>query len=361
MRSNILISTTRQWNPGDEFIMQGALNAITNTFGDCYNPIIFNRNPNIRGGGKWRNPTRTAEYTYKMDKRDFRGKGFLHEIFSLGQYDNSYKDGMDPDCISLALFAGSPEWYGTRLRPMFKLINENHIPTVFLGIGMGDSTPFSKCDAVVRKVLSEAKLITTRDRDTEDMLKEYGARYVTCPAFLSAPTNRLVKKVDKIGLIYATNHTVRGNNVSQEMHDYILKLYPEIMKRYSVGLVCHYIDEVEQAKREFPEAEIYYSYDSKDYADIYNHFDLVVGGRVHGIGMSSSLGIPGIMIQHDSRSSTTDGFLAESVPRGTAVDVVLEKIEEQIAQIEQRSQRLIEHKQTVMEEYRRLLVDVISL
>jgi hypothetical protein len=25
MRKNILISTTRQWNPGDEFIMMGAL------------------------------------------------------------------------------------------------------------------------------------------------------------------------------------------------------------------------------------------------------------------------------------------------------------------------------------------------
>lgn len=361
MRSNILISTTRQWNPGDEFIMQGALNALTNTFGDCYNPIIFNRNPNIRGGGKWRNPTRTAEYTYKMDRRDFRGKGYLHEIFSLGQYDNSYKDGMNPDCISLALFAGSPEWYGTRLRPMFQFIEENQIPTIFLGIGMGDATPFSRCDAVVRRVLSQAKLITTRDRDTEEMLQEYGARYMTCPAFLAAPTNRLVKKVEKIGLIYATDHTVKGNNVSQAMHDYILRLYPEIMKRYSVGLVCHYIDEIEQAKKEFPDADVFYSYDSKDYADIYNHFDLVVGGRVHGIGISGSLGIPGIMIQHDSRSSTTDGFLAEKVSCGTPADEVLDKIEQQIAGIEAQSQKLIDHKQSVMEAYCKRLSEAISL
>ena len=54
MRKNILISTTRQWNPGDEFIMMGALCILKNLYGDILNPIIYNRNPDIRVGCMWR-------------------------------------------------------------------------------------------------------------------------------------------------------------------------------------------------------------------------------------------------------------------------------------------------------------------
>lgn len=50
---NILISTTRQWNPGDEFIMMGSLNIMKELYGNIINPIIFNRNPDIRGGANY--------------------------------------------------------------------------------------------------------------------------------------------------------------------------------------------------------------------------------------------------------------------------------------------------------------------
>ena len=355
MRKNILISTTRQWNPGDEFIMQGSLRILRELYGDQFNPIIFNRNPDIRGGASFRNKTRNRAFTYKWDAASFRGKGGLHELFRIGHYDNSWKDDMNPENIDIALFAGSPEWYGTRLKQMFMAIEEKSIPTVFLGLGAGDSVDFKKSDSVVHRVLRHAQLITTRDRATEKLLGEYGAVYVPCPALLAAGKTRIVKDVRRIGLIYATDKTLGGNNVSSSMHEYLLKLYPELLKRYSCGLVCHYIDELDQAREEFPDTEIFYSYDSKDYEEIYNHFDIVVGGRVHGIGMSASLGIPGIMIKHDSRSSTTDGFLAETVCIGTDRNEVIKMIEKTKSNIECYSNRLITHKQVVMEQYIQLL------
>ncbi len=58
MRKNVLISTTRQWNPGDEFIMLGCLNILKEIYGDNINPIIFNRNPDIRVGGRYHNKTK---------------------------------------------------------------------------------------------------------------------------------------------------------------------------------------------------------------------------------------------------------------------------------------------------------------
>ena len=200
-------------------------------------------------------------------------------------------------------------------------------------------------------MLSKALLITTRDKATQTLLDKYGAVYVPCPALLSAPTNRQVTSVKKVGLIYATHETLKGNSVSKAMHDYIVTLYTKLAKQYHVGLVCHYIDEIDKARQEFPGIDLYYSYDSKDYAEIYNEFDLVIGGRVHGIGMSASLGIPGIMIKHDDRSSTTDGFLAESISMNTEVQKVVELVEKYQSNIETYSKRLVAHKQAVMDQY----------
>ena len=88
---------------------------------------------------------------------------------------------------------------------------------------------------------------------------------------------------------------------------------------------------------------------------IYNKFDLVIGGRVHGIGMSASLGIPGIMIKHDSRSSTTDGFLATSINIGTSVNDIVEIIEAKSKNIENESKKLNEHKKETMSKYLEIL------
>lgn len=355
MRKNILISTTRQWNPGDEFIMRGTLNIMNELIGENYNPIIYNRNPDIRGGASFRNKTRNYEFTYKWDNASFKGKGGLHELLRIGHYDNSWKDDMQASNIDLALFAGSPEWYSPRLLSMFQAIDSSKVPTFFLGIGAGDASDFQKANPIVHKALKKARLITVRDHATEELLHDYGAVYVPCPALLSASNNRIVKNVNKIGLIYTTDRTVHGHSVSSAMHNYLLELYPEIIKRYDCGIICHYIDEIDQARKEFPDTDIYYSYDSRDYEKLFNHFDLVVGGRVHGIGMSASLGIPGIMIKHDTRSSTTDGFLAESVSIGTASGAVMERIEHYINRIEEYSEKLAAHKQKVMDTYVQLM------
>lgn len=352
---NILISTTRQWNPGDEFIMMGSISILKKIYGNTINPIIYNRNPDIRGGASFRNKTRNYQFSYKWDNAVFKGKGGLHELFRIGHFDNSWKDDMNYQNIDLALFAGSPEWYGTRLRNMYEVIEKGNIPTIFLGLGAGDSINFSQSDPRVHRVLANAKCIITRDRQTEALLKKYNALYLPCPALFASPNNRVVKNVKKIGLIYATNETLKGNNVSKSMHDYIIDLYKQLNKKYNVELVCHYIDEIDKAREELPEIPINYSYDSKDYIDIYNKFDLVIGGRVHGIGMSASLGIPGIMIKHDSRSSTTDGFLASSIKIDTEIEEVKRLIDMISSNIEQESKKLINHKETVMKQYLSIL------
>ena len=357
MRKNILISTTRQWNPGDEFIMMGALCILKNLYGDILNPIIYNRNPDIRVGCMWRSSSHGYKKTYKWDKKYWKGKSIISEIFRIGQYDNSWKDDMNISNIDFALFAGSPEWYGKRLKTMYKVIERGNIPSLFLGLGAGDSVDFSKANSIVDRTLSKAIFIATRDRQTEQLLKIYNAKYLPCPALFSAPFNKLVKKVNRIALIYATNETLKGNNVSKEMHDYIIYLYKKLGEKFDVSLVCHYIDEIDRAKEEFPHYDIYYSYDAKDYINIYNNFDLGIGGRVHGIGMCASLGITGIMIKHDSRSSTTDGFLAHSIKIGTTIEEVQDLIYNISNNVKDYSQKLIDHKEITMNQYIDILQD----
>ena len=58
------------------------------------------------------------------------------------------------------------------------------------------------------------------------------------------------------------------------------------------------------------------------------------------------------MIKHDSRSSTTDGFLATNIEIGTSVEKVINLIEMfvRVKPVE-KSHQLIEHKIKVMQQY----------
>lgn len=350
MNKNVLISATRQWNPGDEFIMFGVENILKNILGS-FNPILYNRSPEVRDGRKYSQHFKTKQ------KALFIEKNHLLRIFKGGFRDNSFKNGSDASVIDYAVFAGSPEWYGYRVKYMYELIQKYNIPCAFLGIGMGDSKDFNKVGKLYYDVLENAKIITTRDRMTLDYVGKWGGKYMPCPAFLSAPFNKKVEKADKIALIYATHKTCFGNNVAKEMHDYIVELYKKLQKIYDVSLVCHYIDEIEEAKKEFGSSmDIFYSYDARDYVNIYNNFDMVIGGRVHGIGMCASLGIPGVMISHDVRSDTVIGFKAEVINyKEVSADEALNRIAAVIENIPERSEALLDHKVKVMDEYVNML------
>ena len=308
---NILFSTTRQWNPGDEFILQGIISILkrTNKFGIKdgtlrFNPIIYNRNPDIRTDARRKNSTQGKDFTKWFDNKNFKGKQYFLELFKIGHYENSFKDDMNPQSIDLIVFAGSPEWYNNKLKQLYKVIQVGNIPTAYIGIGLGESIDFQNLDSKVVRTLEKAKLITVRDFSTKEFLSKLGAIYLPCPAIFAANTEKIVTSCSHIGLIYATHNVLRNQNVSYEMYEYIKRLYIELAKRYRVSLVCHYIDEIEEAEKDFPNLNLFYSYDSRDYAEIYQQFDLVIGGRVHGIGMAASSGIPGIMINHDKRSDT---------------------------------------------------------
>lgn len=71
MRKNVLISTTRQWNPATSLLCRERF-MLLNTHMEIYGIQSFLTVTQIyAGGSRWRNRTRTSAYTYIWDQKDF--------------------------------------------------------------------------------------------------------------------------------------------------------------------------------------------------------------------------------------------------------------------------------------------------
>ncbi|MFY0991655.1 polysaccharide pyruvyl transferase family protein [Halomonas sp. C05BenzN] len=339
---NIVFSTTRQWNPGDEFILMGCINLLAQHLGD-FNPIIYNRNPQIRRARKF-------DIIKAIDNA--AGKDFVEKFL-----DNSVKDRTPMDYADMVVFAGSPEWRGRRMEKLYASVLEFGLPSLFLGIGTSGKFAFTGeyFTKSEQDVFNQALLITTRDEDTQAGLQPLEAHHLPCPALFSSQNTRVVKGVKRIGLMYGTDSAVACNNVSSNTYRYMMEAYCNILRdygdEYEIEFVSHYIDELSSFKQDFPDRTIRYSYDAKDYLAIYDRYDLVIGYRVHGIGISASMGIPGIMLAHDPRASTVKGFCAEMVNIGTEYDELKALIDDTIATIEEKSLALQAHKEATREKY----------
>lgn len=297
---------------------------------------------------------------------DFLGRDFIEKF-----KDNSVKDRKAMNYADMVVFAGSPEWVGRRLKKLYSEILINEIPTIFLGLGTGSKNPLEYTEKYFNNTEKEVfekytKIITVRDENTLNAFKSFEfASYLPCPALFSSKTNNKIKNVKKIGLIYSTVNAEGGNNVSLETYKFLLKFYQELLNiysyKYEFEFVSHYIDELSEFKKDFPNKQIKYSYDSKDYLDIYSKYDLVIGYRVHGIGMCASLGIPGIMISHDGRSKTVKGFLADEIFIDMTFLEIRKIVENVILNIESKSQKLLEHKEKTKNDYLELFSKYISI
>lgn len=355
-RKNYLFSTTRQWNPGDEFILMGVLNVIS-SINEAFNPVIYNRNPEVE------HRRSNSIFNFQVDLGRLRFKRLKS-----GQYDNSFKDKLMPEAfIDLVIFAGTPEWASSRLKSLYEYVDRHAIPVLYLGIGSG-STDFnlSQVPKIYLDVIKKARLITVRDRRVRDLLSEFGAILLPCPSILSAPKQyeRSIKRVGKVALIYGSNRSIKYNNISQETNNYLKDLYARLLSDYSgqfdFEFVSHYIDELPEFSKEYGSFACNYSYDSRDYMKIYNKFDFIIGPRVHGIGMAASMGIPGINIAHDVRAGTCEMFAAEIIKVGRPIDEALKLFTDKIKEAESLNKGLLETKYKTFQEYRSLLTPVFK-
>ena len=347
---NILVSSTRQWNPGDEIILMGVRNLFEEALGaGGINWVLYDRNPDLFVDG------------FSTHQR----RGVL--------WGNSYHHD-SPECFDMALVAGTPEWMGKPLEGFYSTVRKGNLPLFVLGAGYIDA-PIVFSEDELFCFQNVLKLATVRDEYAASALKGISIRHeiLPCPALFANPTNPPFGKgrsnptnpplgkgrskegsVKKIGFIIQTNKT-ENQKVTEELSYACAHAVNQLRKKgVDVDVVCHYIDEfVEFAKVLAP---VKYSYDSRDYISMIGSYDLVLSTRLHGAILANSLGKPAIMLNNDDSrcrgAAAQFPFIYASTPENIINDVM--------AFDPKNAEKLVQWKTGIKDRYLSLLREAIS-
>lgn len=343
-QANILFSSTRQWNPGDELILHG-IEQLLSDLGVQYNSVLYNRNPDIRTKLDHLNPIRYIE-------RSFFGSSYLNSVFRFGVKDNSFKNTTETEFLDLVIFAGSPAWYSPNMRVLYNAIKEADLETMYIGIGSNGEFTKQDLPTGVRRTLRSSQLVVARDAYTSNELAQYDSKHLTCPSLFSMDEQRQVENIQDIGLVFMTDRAPAGNRVPPEFARQLIDSYRELLQsmNYRFDIICHYVDEVPHAHRVFDEERVRYSHNYQEYLSIYQDYDLVVSPRVHAVLPAASFGTPGLYLPHDFRSRTVNrvpGILKVRLNQNSLASTV-QRMAENVSSL---SERLIQHKRRERTKY----------
>ncbi len=262
--TQVLYSTTRQWNPGDEIILRGVRHLIEK-IAPGHNPVIWNRNPSIRPGNT--------------------------------SLDNSF-DSLRHSLQSMdyVVFAGSPEWTGCRNIPLFQDLLKNDTRCSFIGIGSAFSGQLLD-QATVSVMQTKTDCIISRDQTTSDILQGWGipCSVLPCPSIFSNAKRKPRTATGKIGLNFQGTRTP-WQRIDPVTGKRCFDIFQMLMSEFDCTVICNYIDELDEATSLFPRDRIRYSYDSSEYLDFFQEVDVVIGTRLHSCLGAIACGTPAILL-----------------------------------------------------------------
>jgi hypothetical protein len=353
---SFIFSTTRSWNPGDDFIFYGVRNLIEN-FIPKFNNFIYDRNPEYHF---LRNPTMDPGFDKNENNLFF--VNFESIARKIPSFRNSLglKDSLSN--IDLAIFSGTPEWAGRMLEPFNEFILKNKIPIIHLGLGCSgiyNENKFSSFSDLDQEVMKKSLLITTRDQFSNDIFPfKKNVQVLSCPALFASKT--ATKRTQKKKIALSIQGVKGAQSISEEMFNYSIELFKELVDLFDCEIVCHYKEDYNSISSIFGSLiNIYYSSEPKDYFEIYKDFDLTVTTRVHGAGICASMGIPGVCLSHTARMETVKGFLSEIInPKETSVKEAVKLIQD--LDVPKRSEEIINLKSQMLQEYQKLLKPVFQ-
>ncbi len=360
---NILFVTVRQENCGDEFILFGAQNIVAGLIPQ-YNPIIVNKNVEVCRRLKLRNKIVDIQDHVSGNITSLNLEELCFQDEPL--FDNSFAEYYSLDLIDCVVFAGTPEWITNKLHPLYTRLEGFPGPIFFLGPGIHEGFeafgPYSKVPDIFRRIHKKASVFTVRDSLLLKYLQpDVNAKLLPCPALYCSPRERPRTKVKKIGFCLQANaDNARVIFVPDETYQFSLRLLEETAKFYEVEVVCHWIEDLICLRKELGNTyPIRYSYDAKDYLDIYDQYDLVISTRVHGSGMAASLGIPTFTLAHSRRTDTVKGFLSHILSADENIADIIGAVRS--LDIPAESKKIIEHKKESLKAYQDLLTPFFPL
>ncbi len=325
---NIIFSTTCQWNPGDEFILHGVIN-ILRASGLQFNPLLWNRNPVV-------NPRPTPAPHQGIDKDD-------------AFWENSF-DVDNPAPADYIVFAGTPEWSGSpRVTPLLEFAKKNNIRCSFLGVGL--SAPEIATPLVADILRNQTDVFVARDKLAVEVASPHiKAQLTTCPSICSSLTDRVRTKLGKIACgIQGTR--MKWHSIPKVDQHILYAAYERLADKYDVEYVGHYIDDLTGA----PAGVTRYSGITNDYYSIYDRYDLVITPRLHGCGISASLGVPSICLAHDKRGVAAELFGSILINSPVGVDKLVSQYN-----WAERSAKVVDIKRAAQSFYREAIAPLLD-
>ena len=266
---NIFLSSSRQWNPGDEFIRLGIKNLLSHILGKNHNWHLWNRNPDLL-----------------VDRRE--NPQFRSHLLSNCLTEPHLK------LMDYVVFAGTPEWTGKIMYPVFEeLLSYPDKPVLILGVGSG--SPNIRLNDTEKKVLRRQKtLITTRSRDLaneiNNILGIQKAIPLPCPSLFCAKSN-LIRTKSKIGIVLQSS-SIECQKIEEALVVDILRY-----RKSDMDIICFYTDEFFRFSNL---GNVRYSYEYHDYFQILQEYGLIISTRLHGAMAAFSLGIPSKLVAQDN-------------------------------------------------------------
>jgi hypothetical protein len=301
---NLLFSTTKQWNPGDELILKGVRNLLPpHVF------LMFNRHPHIN--------------------------------FNNRNGDNSYYFGMGDEIVEHIIFSGSPEYYTEPNRDMYKLIFSKKTPFSYIGVGgppLSRHIPFEKAKVKIVRDSAAAKIP--------------GSTLLPCPSMFSYKNTKIKAKTEKKDIAFCYQS---GLSYICSPEQTINDLSVKFIKEFEPIVVCHsYVDYVDAINKKLK--NVFYSAEFSDFENVYKNVDMIVGTRIHGCGWGTSFGVPGILLAHDNRWETARNF-GMKIHQGSYEDLKKTFLD---FDVESNSHKIIELRKETFTKYSKLLNPVFG-
>jgi hypothetical protein len=320
----VLLVSTLQHNPGDDFIRFGVEHVLRRILPAAVFNTIHKHDPRTIFAG-------------------FRRRGGNHNRFVAAMLYRLYamshrsRDGNLLDRADLIAFAGTPFIWraGARLLPSTCANAEWIAPTwgrlfsdlrnkPVLNLAAGTGAPHQKrLDGILsdRTVMSfieraagRAALTTARDAQTRDILRQldYDIPLIPCTSLLAARGAAVPAGVPEyvaVNVMRSAAHIWRRERVDQApWHETIDRVVAEVEKRHKVLFVSHSHDEDQTAAQWFPGRKRFFSTDPMELLKVYSRASFGVCNRVHAAAGIATFARPALVVGGDSRINLVEHF-----------------------------------------------------
>lgn len=282
---NFVISGTNFWNPGDDFVRDGVIQILRQTFPDQHLNFHF--------------------FDFAADqfpKSKFRG---LENKVSAGDLE------LCRDFIDGVIIAGLSA--GHEIKDLYHWVLANGLGDRVFLIGAGYENPY--CAEHVRAepeatLFQKARIIIGRTAQHPNFQQDEGRSYVhlNCPAVLSVAEVKAVtpgKSIQRIGFSIQLPHDVGVVNQTCDtsVHQLAWKVMLDFAKIYQVEIVAHHKSEYFHFLHLLRESGIPVVYSSfyRDLHETYRRYDCVISTRLHSCLYANGHGIPAIVLNDSDR------------------------------------------------------------